>query len=87
MINLDKRCGTQNIRIFEIDSCIFYRISRVEEHFTLPVELDGVGGFIDTIIFFNQGEIAYFFSLDSDILFAQILDVIHVEAWDAPQGF
>ena len=43
------RRNTEDIGVFEVDGLMLERVSRIEEHFTLPVELDGAGWLVNPI--------------------------------------
>jgi hypothetical protein len=53
-------------------------IGRVEEDLTFSVELDAVGGFVDAVGGFDEGEVGDTFGFDTDVLLVHVLDVVDV---------
>lgn len=68
---------TEDVGVFEIDGFVFDRVARVEQHLALPVELDGVGGFVDAIAFDNEGLVFDAFGFDALVFLVHVLDVVH----------
>ena len=69
--------GTEDVWVVEINIGVLDRVAGVDEDLTFSIELDGVGGFVDSIVGENERLVAHFLGEDSDVLFIHILDVSH----------
>ena len=69
--------GTEDVGVVEINVGVLDGVARVDEDLTFSIELDGVGGFVDSIVGENERLVAHFLSEDSDVLLIHILDVSH----------
>jgi len=67
--------GTEDVWVVEINIGVLDRVAGVDEDLTFSIELDGVGGFVDSIVGENERLVAHFLGEDSDVLFIHILDV------------
>lgn len=81
--HLDKDTSTEDVGVLEVDSRIFDRVTRIDQSLTLPVELDGVGGFVDALRFGKHGLVLNLLSNHSHILLVHVFDVTH----RTPEGF
>lgn len=68
--------GTENIGVFEVKGLILERISGIEQNLSLSVELNGIGGFVDSIIGDDSRLAREFFGLNSQVFLVHVLDVI-----------
>lgn len=66
---------TEDVGEFKIDGLIFEWIGGVEESFSYSVEFDGVGGFVDSIVFEEDGFTAGFFCPYSGVFLVHVFDM------------
>lgn len=66
---------TQDVGILEVDSLVLEGISGVEQDFSLAVELDGLGGFVDSVGLDDCGLAVYLFGDDPSVLLIHVLDM------------
>ena len=79
--SIDKSNGTKDIGILEVDLSVFNGIGGVQEDLTFTVELNAVGGFVDTVGGFDEGEVGDTFGLHTDVLLVHVLYVVYVITW------
>lgn len=70
---------TEDVRILEVDGLGGDWVGGVEQHLSLPVELDGVGGLVDAVGLRDDGAVFRLLHFHSCVLLAHILDVVHRE--------
>ena len=71
--------GTENVGILEVDLGVSDGVGRVEEHFSLAIELDGVGQLVDSVSGLDEGEVSDSLCFDSDVFLVHVFYVVDVE--------
>ena len=67
---------TKDVRVVEIDSWVFDWVAGVQEHLSFSIELDCVGGFVDSICWYDWWVVHHSLSFGSHVLFVHIFDMI-----------
>jgi len=74
------------VGVVEVDVGVFDGVAGVEEDLSLPIELDGVGGFVDATGGGDEGFLGYLLCDDSAVLFVHVFDVADGGAGGAEGG-
>jgi hypothetical protein len=67
--------GTEDVGVLEVDGFVLERVGGVDERFSLAVELDRVGGFVDAISLDDRRFPINLLGQHADVLLVHVLDV------------
>jgi hypothetical protein len=78
VIRLNELKITEDVGILEVDLCVSNGICGIEQNLTLSVELNSVGGLVDSVGGFDQRQVGQSLGLHSDVLLVHVLDVVYI---------